>query len=140
MFCKNNSKYDIGVKHRIVFVLNHCEILIVCVLMAIVSINFMYVDEKLPAMKLLGLFHVTVFADNEQGGSSEGNGMCTERGGSEEPQKVLLKNTCTKEVQVKVGTSWEWKKVNGNECKCKKPDRSYQGSKGCNLSWETACK
>ena len=51
-----------------------------------------------------------------------------------------MKNPCTKEIQIKVGTSIEWKQVKGNECKCEKPDRSYQGTKGCNLSWETACK
>lgn len=117
-----------------------CKILIMCVLMAMVAVNVIYVNEKLPDAKSLGLFHVTAFADNEQGGSSGGSGMCTERGGNEEPKKVLQRNPCTKEIQIKVGTSIEWKQVKGNECKCEKPDRSYQGTKGCNLSWETACK
>lgn len=110
-----------------------------CVLMVMVAINVMYVNEKLPIAKSLGLFNITAFADNERGGSS-GSGMCTERGGSEEPKKVLQRSPCTKEIQIKVGTSIEWKQVKGNECKCEKPDRSYQGAKGCNLSWETACK
>ena len=116
-----------------------CKILIMCVLMAMVAVNVMYVNEKLPAVKSLGLFHVTAFADNEQGTSGDG-GMCTKRGGTEEPQKVLLKDACTKSIKVQVGSSFVWEKVKGNQCKCKKPDHSYQGVKGCNLSWETACK
>lgn len=119
------------------------RVLIVCFLFAMILINLVYVKEQLPKVSSLGLFNMIALASGDEpgtGSGSSGSGMCTERGGSEEPTKILQKNTCTKEIQVKVGTSFEWKRVNGNECKCQKPDRSYQGSKGCNLSWETACK
>lgn len=118
------------------------KILAVCILLAMVAINIMYIEKQLPEVNSLRLFNTVALAGDEigTGSGSSGSGMCTDRGGNEEPQKILQKNTCTKEIQIKVGTSFEWKTVNGNECNCEKPDRSYQGVKGCNLSSETACK
>lgn len=115
------------------------KILVACVLLAMVFVNVLYIREKLPEVKTLGLFNIAVLAADEEGGSS-GSGLCTERAGYEQPKEVLQKNPCTKEMQIKVGTSFELKRVKGNECKCERPDRSYRGAKGCNLSWETACK
>lgn len=116
-----------------------CKILVACVLLAMVFVNVLYIREKLPEIKTLGLFNIAVLAADEEGGSS-GSGMCTERAGYEQPKEVLLNNTCTKSVKVQVGTSFVYESVAGNECKCKRPPRSYRGAKGCNLSWETACK
>lgn len=118
------------------------KIFAVCTLLTIVVVSMMYVEKQLPEVNSLRLFNTVALAGDEigSGSGSSGSGMCTDRGGNEESQKILKKNVCRKEIQIKVGSSFEWKTVNGNECNCEKPDRSYQGVKGCNLSWETACK
>ena len=116
------------------------------------SLNFQYTwnDYELVHNPSLNLY--------VWGQSTSGGGLCTGRGGNEAPTKVLLKQRCIKSmsgnlhgsitISGNIATCTITGGVDagiggdvtfGDECVCKDPDQSFQGTKGCNLYWETAC-
>lgn len=77
----------------------------------------------------------------DTGGSGGGSGQCTERGGTEYPNKILVLEDCTKKISI--GGGWDgvrYEYVTGYRCRCDYADFGYCGVRGCNATWETACK
>ena len=86
---------------------------------------------------------------------------CTERGGTEKRELVLMREICLKEVEnipmsvaesflnlIKSGNSTTVSSISGNldgrivfgnQCSCLDPGADYEGVRGCNLFWETNC-
>lgn len=114
--------------------------LFIVAVIGVSAYNIFTLFDYMPAnFSHLALGNLVALAEDETSGGSS-SGECSQRGGGELPNKVLLLTSCTKEVAIKVGTSIEYKKVSGSQCKCCKKPSGYQGILGCNLSWETSCK
>lgn len=82
---------------------------------------------------------------------------CTERGGKEARELVLMREVCIKELSGNISISIALSLVQilnsggsisaevggnivlGNRCSCLAPPKGYSGVRGCNYSWETNC-
>lgn len=105
-----------------------------------ITLNFQYAlgDYSIKETPLLSQF---IMAQSV----SEDGGLCTSRGGKEMIFDVLQREKCILEVGIGISGSAVGKGVEGavkwgNQCSCKTPPFGYNGSKGCDLTWETGCK